>query len=96
MGEISYLRERWESEIQDDPNYNPNLEIMTENIFTPSKEPRIPTLADFVEACYRADGKKWDWSHKFDTEEEEEMLRHKYHIRIATSPFEYRRKDLDD
>ena len=29
-------------------------------------------------------------------EEEEEMLRHKYHIRIAKSPFEYRRKDLDD
>jgi hypothetical protein len=24
------------------------------------------------------------------------MLRHKYHIRIAKSPFEYRRKDLDD
>lgn len=96
MGEISYLRERWESELQDDPNYNPNLEIMTENMFTPSKEPRIPTLADFVEACYRADGKKWDWNHKFDTEEEEEMLRHKYHIRIAKSPFEYRRKDLDD
>ncbi len=96
MGEISYLRARWETEIQDDPYYNPNLEITAQKLFTTDKHPRIPSLGEFVEACYKAEDKGDDPRIKRSDAEAEEFLRHKYHLRILESPFEYRRRNLDD
>lgn len=95
MGEISFLRARWETEIQDDPHYNPNLEIMTQRLFMTDKNPRIPTLGEFVEACYKVETDEQFPGVKRSDIENEELLRHKYQLRILESPFEYRRRNLD-
>lgn len=96
MGEISYLRERWETQVMDDPNYNPNLEIMSIDLFKVDENPRVPTLSDFIQSCYKADGKRWEDIEDMDQDQKEQALRQKYHLRLLHSPYEFRRKNLED
>ncbi len=91
QGEQSYLKLRWPDYILDDPNYNPNMDIMGAT-FQLAKKPRYPTLAEFVDLHF-------DWEKdaltsrdprkKLDAERARN-LRHAYGLRIARNPREVR------
>ena len=84
QGEQSYLKLKWPDYILDDPNYNPNMDIMGAT-FQLAKKPRYPTLAEFVDLHFDWEKKALsvrDPLLKLDAERARN-LRHAYGLRIA-------------
>ncbi len=93
QGEVSYLKLTWPQYVLDDPNYNPNLDILG-NTFNNAREPRLPSLATFVISHFKEDGKDIHDSLEKLSFNRAEQLRHRYGLRLARDPMEARRKNL--